>query len=444
MWLLPALSHLSRAAAHVYYRFATAGDSVPRAGPVLLVANHPNSLLDPAAVAAAARRPVRFLAKAPLFTDRAVGWLVRASGSIPVHRAADDPARMAGNVETFRAAEEALAGGAAVGIFPEGTSHSEPSLVPLRTGAARIALGAAARLGGGLAIVPIGLSFPEKGLFRSEALAVVGPPIEWADLAPRGPADLEAVRDLTARIEHALRRVTLNVERWEDAALVQTAEAVHAAELGRTADRALRLARLRGVTEALARMRENGDPAWQPLARDVSRHARALSWVGLTPAELRSRPGNAAAARWTLRQAAWLGLALPLAAVGTLLFWVPYRLTGLLEARSDPLPDVRSTFKALVGAALFTAWIPALAAVGAWAGGWTAGLATLVLLPPLALLTLAVHERWRTARAEARRFFVLRRGGSLDRLRREQQLLAERLDALWSRVGCVEAGPTAR
>ena len=66
---------------------------------MLLVANHPNSLLDPAMVAVAARRPVRFLAKAPLFSDRLVGFLVRGAGSIPVYRKSDDPSQVGRNEE---------------------------------------------------------------------------------------------------------------------------------------------------------------------------------------------------------------------------------------------------------------------------------------------------------------------------------------------------------
>ncbi|MDQ3556229.1 MAG: 1-acyl-sn-glycerol-3-phosphate acyltransferase, partial [Gemmatimonadota bacterium] len=144
MWLLPVFGHLASLAARTFYHLRISGEPPPSAGPVLLVANHPNSLLDPALVAAAARRPVRFLAKAPLFSDPRVGWLVRGSGAVPVYRRADDPSAMGRNDDTFRAVWEALALGDAVGIFPEGTSHSAPGLVTLKTGAARIALGAAA------------------------------------------------------------------------------------------------------------------------------------------------------------------------------------------------------------------------------------------------------------------------------------------------------------
>src|SRR5688500_20205355 len=84
MWLLPLFSGLARLASHIYYKVRFTGPAIP-AGPVLLVANHPNSLLDPTLVVAAGSVPVRFLAKAPLFEDRKLGWLMRAVGAIQVY-----------------------------------------------------------------------------------------------------------------------------------------------------------------------------------------------------------------------------------------------------------------------------------------------------------------------------------------------------------------------
>jgi 1-acyl-sn-glycerol-3-phosphate acyltransferase len=173
MWLTPLFPWIARLGAFTYYRMRYDGAAVPRDGPVLLVANHPNSLLDPMLVAAAARRPVRFLAKAPLFADVKISWLIRAVGAIPVYRRADDPAQMDRNEEMFRAVHTALADGAAVGIFPEGLSHNEPSLAPLRTGAARIALGAHALIGRPFPVVPVGLVFRQRSV-PLEALVLVG------------------------------------------------------------------------------------------------------------------------------------------------------------------------------------------------------------------------------------------------------------------------------
>lgn len=419
-------------ATRVYYRLEIGGGRVPRSGAVLLVANHTNMAMDPALVATAARRPVHFLAKATLFEQPVVRILLRAVGAIPIYRKTDDPSLLRQNEAVFRAVHAALGDGDAVGIFPEGKSHSDPALAPIKTGAARIALGAAASCGGSFPIIPVGLVFRRKEEFRSEALVVVGATIAWEDLSRRGPSDAEAVRELTRRIDEELRAVTVNLERWEDAPIVEAAEAIHAAEFGVAADPAERIERLRTTTEILRRLRAAGDPAWQALAADVAAHARLLHGFGLAPDDLRGRPRLSSAVPWSVRQLLFVGLpSVALGIVGQALFWPPYRLTAAVEARLQPSPDARSTVKLFAGAALHALWIALLViATGLTAGPWAA-LGAALLLPVLALLVLRWQDRWSEAAAEARAFLVRRRQSALSAtLAERQRALAERLDAL--------------
>jgi 1-acyl-sn-glycerol-3-phosphate acyltransferase len=435
VWLLPLFPRVSKLVASTFYRLAMAGGTVPEEGPVLLVANHPNSLMDPALVAAVAGRPVRFMAKAPLFTDPMVGWLVRGAGSIPVYRRADDAGEVAKNEDSFRAVYAALAEGAAVAIFPEGISHSQPALAPLKTGAARIALGGAALLGRPLPIVPVGLTFRRKETFRSDALAVVGEPVDWTGLEGRGVDDHEAVRQLTARIDAALQAVTVNLERWEDAPLVEMAEAVYAAELPTDPSPASRVFRTRQTTAAMARLRRERPGEFESLARAVHAHVRTLRVLRMTPVEVKASASAAEAARWTFRQLTVLRSLLPVAAVGMALFYVPYRLTGFLVDRAKPPQDIRATYKALAGIALHLLWTVLLAVAIGWRWGWKMGLAALVVLPVVAFLTVIVVDMWRRARGEARRFFVrARRGEALLELRERQRALALRLAETWETV----------
>ena len=430
MWLLPGLSSVSAFATRSYYRFSVAGGEVPRTGPVLLVANHPNSLLDPAMVATAARRPVRFLAKSSLFTHPAVGWLVRGAGAIPVYRQQDNPAEVGRNSEMFRAVHDALARDAAIAIFPEGISHSRPSVTPLKTGAARIAIGGALLRGAPFPIIPIGLVVRDKGTFRSAALAIVGPPVEWDDIAAAGVETGEHVRALTARIDVALRAVTVNLEQWEDAPLVECAEAIHAAELGVPRDDLTRHERVRDTARILGMLRQSGDPRWEPLAADVRNHDRALGRLGLRPIDLREPPRVRAALAWSLRTLPLLGaLASGVAAVGIVVFWAPYRLTNLIARIGRPAEDTVSTYKVLGGAAIFVVWMLLLAIIiGVVAGpGW--GALSLAVLPALAFATLAITERWGDAWTDVRRFVLLRRRDDLlTELRETQRALAARLE----------------
>ncbi|HEU4799834.1 MAG TPA: 1-acyl-sn-glycerol-3-phosphate acyltransferase [Gemmatimonadales bacterium] len=412
------------------------GAPVPAEGPVLLVANHPNSLLDPMLVVAAARRQVRFLAKAPLFTDRKIGWLIRASGAIPVYRRSDDPSQMNRNEEMFRAVHAALAAGDVVGIFPEGISHTSPSLAPLRTGAARIALGAAAQLGGAFPVVPIGLVFRNKDVFRSDALVVRASPVQWDDLAGLPESDTAAVAALTERIGDALEQVTLNLAQWRDERLVAAALGIWQAENhappGRTDD----IFSLTATTRLLGRVRATSDTEGLALAEDVDAHARKLGRLKLRPSDLHLDTGTGSALTWA---AARVPLVMPLAAIvalaGWIIFLVPYQLTGVIVDRLKLEPDTRSTWKLLVGLAVYILWLVALISV-VWAvGGIVMAVVALVSLPAVGMLGLLVRESWRGSWKDARRWFRLRsRKDVMDALRADQAALGRRLSALQQRL----------
>src|SRR5256884_8917449 len=117
-----------------------------------------------------------------------IGIFWRTFQPIPVHRRQDASSDPAQNRETFDTARAVLARGGAIAIFPEGTSHSDPKLRPLKTGAARIAFGAAGALGDAspIRIVPAGLYYRAKRTFRSAALLYFGEPfaVEPGPLEP--------------------------------------------------------------------------------------------------------------------------------------------------------------------------------------------------------------------------------------------------------------------
>jgi glycerol-3-phosphate O-acyltransferase/dihydroxyacetone phosphate acyltransferase len=431
MWLLPAFSGLSRAASHIYYKVRFTGPAIP-AGPVLLVANHPNSLLDPTLVVAAGSRPVRFLAKAPLFSDWKIGWVVKAAGAIPVYRKADDPSQMSRNEDVFREVVEVLKGGAVVGIFPEGITHSEPGMAPLRTGAARIALGAAAQLGHAIAIVPVGLSFRAKEIFRSDAFVVRGFPLAWGDLAARGPDDAEAVRELTSRIDAALRGVTVNLTEWEDQPIVETALRVWEAEHDTPSRGGERVERLVFTTKTLDQIRASSDGVEPALITDVRRHDRRLRWLGLRPSDLVADVGANRAVDWAARRLyLFVPLGIVVAIVGAVVFWPPYKLTGIIVDRLRVVREARSTWKLLIGIVLYLIWLIAVVWLFGATLGWVAALASVMLIPGVAIAGLYVRENWRSTWEDVRRFFLLRsRDDLVVKLREEQKDLAQRLDAL--------------
>jgi 1-acyl-sn-glycerol-3-phosphate acyltransferase len=150
-------------------------ENLPEKSGLIFVSNHPNALIDPALLFIALPRKIAFLAKSTLFKMPVIGYLIRTVGALPLYRQQDKGEDLSKNQETFAVARELLKKGGAIAIFPEGVSHDRPQLQPLKTGAARIALGAVSSgkdpASLRLEIVPVGLFYTEKNDFSERSLA---------------------------------------------------------------------------------------------------------------------------------------------------------------------------------------------------------------------------------------------------------------------------------
>jgi glycerol-3-phosphate O-acyltransferase / dihydroxyacetone phosphate acyltransferase len=213
-------------------------DQVPARGPVLLCINHPNNLIDSLLVAAVVRRKVHYLATAALFRNPVLARFLTTCGAIPVYRKQDDPDKMARNADTFSACHVMLERSSVIGIYPEGTTHTEARVQHIKTGAARIALQYESRRppvpGDALALVPVGLSYEARKSFRGRVRVAFGEPIPVTPYLARFQEDpLPAVEALTMAIEWAMQAQMLHVERLEREDLVRAVEEMYRSALVR-------------------------------------------------------------------------------------------------------------------------------------------------------------------------------------------------------------------
>ncbi|MGE5126940.1 MAG: 1-acyl-sn-glycerol-3-phosphate acyltransferase [Betaproteobacteria bacterium] len=199
-------------ATHVFFRQVsrTGLERLPGDAPVVLVANHNNSVVDSFLLLGLPGPRPTLLAKSTLFSHPAMGPLLALAGALPVYRRSDPGVDVTRNRGTFERCQAVLAGCGRVALFPEGTSHNAGGRLPLKTGAARIALGAEVARGPlGLRVVPVALRYEHKERFRSRVWLYVGKPIDPAPellLCRRGDGTLHpgAARSLTRRIEAGL------------------------------------------------------------------------------------------------------------------------------------------------------------------------------------------------------------------------------------------------
>lgn len=421
----PIVRFLARVACHVFYRVDCVGVP-PETGAALLLPNHPNALLDPAVIWATAGRDVRFLAKSVLF-EGPLRFLVAGSGAIPVYRKLDQ-ADVSKNSEAFAAVDRALAEGDAICIFPEGVSHSERRLVPLRTGAARMAL-SAERAGTRVNLVPVGLNFDRKTTFRSRMTVIYGHSFSCEDFIDRS-AHPEAVRELTDRIADHMRSLLIEAELKTDAALVDRVDRMYAAARGIGADPQERVERRRAIAAGIEKLRTRDPQRYDEILIRLHRYQQRLQRFGLRDRHLDWTVSAADATKFAIREVLLAVVLAPLAALALLFFAVPYRLTGYGARWFTREPDVAATAKVVGGFLIYAAWLLAfVAAAWSWRGPMAAGV-TFVLVPVFAVAGLFAFERESAVIDAVRAWFLLQRtrADTRERLRRRRSELADVLD----------------
>jgi glycerol-3-phosphate O-acyltransferase / dihydroxyacetone phosphate acyltransferase len=379
--------------------------TVASRGPQLWIASHFGAFSDAVVLLHALERHPRFLVGDFLFRVPLLRQLLRLAEAIPVRRSADmragdvaggssgtataasgtAAAGTATNQAMFAASRAALADGAALAIFPEGVATDGPAISPLRTGAARIALGAYAEGVRGLQVVPVGIHYQDRAAFRSRVFVDVGEPLDldgW--LAARGVApavvsdgDHALVRALTDDLERCLREVAPQFTDLEEAVALHTAARVALREqLGRPpawgpqADLADELGR-RPATDR------------QALCEAVRTYQASLDAAGLGDVEVVDRPVRS---RRRILVSLLLGVVLlPFALAGAIVHAPLAGLVVLLRSlrMSAPTKATALPAAALLGALItWVGWALVLS-VDERGGARVAAVLALVLVFPL-------------------------------------------------------------
>lgn len=170
-------------------------------GPKLLIANHPNTMMDAWILGKLSNEPIYFMTKGTFFNTPFKKWLLRSIGLIPINRADDSKTSGVSNSDSFEQCYQLLEQGKTLAIFPEGNSFAEKLLRKLKSGTARIALQTELRNNGelGVQIIPVGLVYLQPEKFRSSVLVRVGEAIDARSFLPLFKEDrLKAARQLTA------------------------------------------------------------------------------------------------------------------------------------------------------------------------------------------------------------------------------------------------------
>ena len=199
-------------------------------GPLLVISNHPNTVIDP--LVALYRMPAicHLLANYSLFKNPISGFLLSNLFCIPIQRYADVPEGQAlQNDEAFKKCDEHLLGGGCLYIAVEGTSWPERVIREFKTGMARIAFNAEMKTDFklDLRILPIGITYSDGLKFRSDVRVEIGELIsadDWQAAYNREPR--KVIQDFTTHVENKMRDIVIDCRNAEEDKFLKNLETV--------------------------------------------------------------------------------------------------------------------------------------------------------------------------------------------------------------------------
>lgn len=422
------LRALGRLALRWFYRdIEVVGvERLPKRGPALLASNHPNALVDALVIGCTLQRPVTLTAKATLLENPVTRVLLRLAGVVPLRRASDvraaggslDPTR---NAEAFTAVLDVLQHGGVVLLFPEGKSHSEPSLAPLKTGLARIAVMARTeRHLAAVPIIPVGLTFERKWDPRTRVLIHLGVPIVDDDGASTGS---DTVTTLTQRVDRGLREVTLNFRTRDEAERVLSISTILADVFDdfrplEAPDPPLlasvRVAqRINSVVPQLGGLDSSISSRVDGFLERLGTFEELARVNGVAVSDVQMSRATGPGLWFAVREIGLAVFAGPFALWGRLNHWLPLRIARLAARKTSRLPDEPAMNTIVAGVALVLVfYVAQIALVARWTG-WRVTTVYAITLPLSATWDFRYADRVRRAIARVRVYLRFRRDPAL-------------------------------
>ncbi|QMU61002.1 MAG: hypothetical protein GKR92_04525 [Gammaproteobacteria bacterium] len=344
-----------RLVTRIFYREleVTGLENIPKDSGLLLCANHVNALVDVVVLQASTNKDLRPLARSGLFLNPFLKPILNTIGAVPIYRRHDPDSDTTQNQDSFAKCYELLAENETIIIFPEGQSHSDPHINKLKTGAARIALGAKENNKAAPVVIPVGLTFSRKGKFRSDVLVQYGIAV---DITTSEKLDsFESVELITDRIKQELAKVTLNADSWEDIYLITRLEKFFALRRGKYRKGQLkeRFHALQRLIDAQRILRIYEPDKVRSLVKQLRGFERLCKCCGIRDYHLTIKYKPLLVTIYILRLLLILLIGLPIAAWGAINSFIPYQLTRDVARRIAKAPDQYDTANVSFGMLFF-------------------------------------------------------------------------------------------
>lgn len=314
---------------------------IPAKGPLMVLSNHPSTFMDPIVIGTVLNREVYFLAKGALFNTGFTRWLLPKFNVIPIYRQKDDPSQMNKNKDSFIKCFEHLENNGVLLIFPEGTSITERKLRPIKTGAARIALGAEARNNFQLntTIITIGLNYANPHKFNRDLFINIGTPLQAANYKQQYQQDeYNAVDELTEDIRKKMENLIIAIEDDKTDELVKKIELLYKYKLSKeqgfdTNDKNAEFILTKGIVDVVRHYQETQPHYVKTMNARINEYLNTLSRIGISDTDIARNKKNSSFIRSNIKALLLIVLGFPVYFYGMLNNILPFEIPGRIARK---------------------------------------------------------------------------------------------------------------
>ena len=323
-------------------------------GPMIIVANHPNTLIDAWVIAYHVKKPVYYLTKGTFFNSSFKKWILSQLYMIPINRPIDAKTSGVDNRNSFEACYEVLENGGTLVIFPEGNSMMENTLRDLKTGAARIALEVQKRnnLKQDIKICPVGFFYSKGHRFRSSILANVGETFKIQQYAANYLDEpIETSKKVTNQIKEAIEQLIIGTDHQEQEIFIERIlQALQTFKKFKNIE--IKQQEYKIVKQRVQEFQINEPNFYLELEAKLEKLEWAINHLNIHPKAILEAKNESYLLRFLLRPLLIL-TGLPIFIFGALFHIIPFKLTQLLMPKMVTTKEYYAPVAILLGLILY-------------------------------------------------------------------------------------------
>ncbi len=323
--------------------------------PVILLPNHRSAFMDPIALATQLKRTSYFLVRGESFNKPLAIKLFKRLKMIPIFRKEYNPEKTHQNEDIFRYCHNLMEENGCLMIFPEGVCQTKYLLAPVKTGTARIALGAEHKHNFNLDVhlIPIGINYSNPHRFRGKLTLNIGEPIKMKPYQQLYEEDnWKGIEKLTSDIETQLRSLIITFEDQSQIDVVVQIENLNKGNRDET-DLSQRdwFGQRQAVSDLVVYYDSRGSKDFENFKIDLKRYSRSLTWLGVKNS---FDPDGGKRLNKTIGfRTIMLLIGLPVFVLGFLLHILPFMITRVLSLKLVKRVDFMGSVVLVLGSLVF-------------------------------------------------------------------------------------------